>query len=176
MRKTVLFLAISVDGCLADRNGGVDWLTGQDPEAESQDTFDRFRKGIDTVVMGWNTYHQVVTELSPEVWPYQGLTTYVVTHRELGSTEELRFTAEDPAELVRRLRESPGRDIWICGGASLTGQLLAAGMVDRLHLSVIPILLGEGIRLFPSGIPETPLRLLELRSNNGIAELVYERR
>ncbi len=176
MRKTILFLAVSVDGYLADRRGGVDWLTGQDPGAETQDTFARFREGIDTVVMGWKTYHQVVTELSPGVWPYQGLTTYVVTHRALASTQELRFTSEDPVELVRRLREGPGRDLWVCGGANLAGQLLAAGMVDRLQLSVIPTLLGDGIRLFPGGLEETRLRLLELHSDNGIVELVYERR
>ena len=176
MRETVLYLAVSVDGFLADREGGVGWLTGQDPAAETEDSYARFQVGIDTVLMGWNTYHQVITELSPGEWPYEGLTTYVFTHRTLQDREEIHFTREDPAGLVRRLRGRPGRDLWICGGASLAGQLLAAGEVDRLHLSLIPTLLGAGIRLFPGGLEEMPLRLLELRSSNGIVELVYARR
>lgn len=66
MRKVILYIAMSLDGYIADENGGVSWLSGQDPAGESEGTYPEFVRGIDTVVMGWETYHQVVTELSPE--------------------------------------------------------------------------------------------------------------
>ena len=65
MRKVVLFIAMSLDGYIADRNGGVYWLSGEDENAENDDTYLSFVKDVDTVIMGWNTYHQVVEELSP---------------------------------------------------------------------------------------------------------------
>lgn len=65
MRKVVLFIAMSLDGYIADSNGGVEWLNGQDNDNENIDTYSEFTKDIDIVLMGWNTYHQIVTELSP---------------------------------------------------------------------------------------------------------------
>ena len=56
MRKTILYIAMSLDGYIADKNGSVDWLTGQGTDEENVDTYSEFVKDIDTVVMGWNTY------------------------------------------------------------------------------------------------------------------------
>ena len=63
MRKIVLFIAMSLDGYIADTDGGVDWLAGQeDDAAESDDSYAEFVNSVDTVIMGWKTYHQIVTE------------------------------------------------------------------------------------------------------------------
>lgn len=110
MRKVVLFIAMSLDGYIADQKGGVDWLEGQDAGAETVDSYGTFIQGIDTVLMGWNTYHQVVTELSPDVWVYQGLATYVFTHRSCASSGEIVFTQEDPAVWRLRSREKAEAD------------------------------------------------------------------
>lgn len=176
MRTVILFIAMSLDGYLADRRGGVGWLRGQDPCAEDPDSYAPFSQRVDTVLMGWNTYHQIITELSPEHWVYDGMTSYVFTHRELPSTDAVRFTSQDPCALVRALREQPGRDIWACGGADLIGQLMAGDCIDRLEVSVIPVCLGGGIPLFRPTGRELPLRLLETRQDNGIVELIYQRR
>ena len=80
MRKVVLFIAMSLDGFIADRRGGVDWLSGQGSGA-SFDAYGAFIQNVDTVLMGWNTYHQIITELAPGEWPYTGLACYVFTHR-----------------------------------------------------------------------------------------------
>lgn len=74
MRNVVLFIAMSLDGFIAAPDGGVDWLTGQDSAAETADSYGAFVPTIDTVLMGWNTYHQVVTELSPGSGPTKGWT------------------------------------------------------------------------------------------------------
>lgn len=176
MRKVVLFIAVSLDGYIADRTGGVDWLTGQGDESENIDTYAEFVKGIDTILMGWNTYHQVVTELSPEEWIYSDFTTYVITHNKGNETEQIHFTDENPAELLKKLKQQDGKDIWICGGANLIRQLREAQLIDQYYLSVIPTLLGSGIRLFGEQEKEEKLALIQTRNYNGIVELVYEHR
>lgn len=103
MRKVTLYIAVSLDGYIADNRGKVDWLNGQDRETENIDTYSAFIQDIDTVVMGWKTYHQVATELSPDEWVYATLTSYIITHRACPSTETLKFVQEDPCEAVRRL-------------------------------------------------------------------------
>ena len=79
MKKICLFIAMSLDGYIADSKGSVEWLTGQGNDEDNIDSYSEFVKDKDTVVMGWNTYHQIVTELSPEDWVYDDFTTYVVT-------------------------------------------------------------------------------------------------
>ena len=176
MRKVTLFIAMSLDGYIADKDGGVDWLNGQEENGENMDTYSEFIKTIDTIIMGWNTYHQVITELSPEEWVYPEQISYVITHREIPSTERIRFTSESPCDLVKRLREEEGNGIWICGGASIVRQLMETDLIDTLHISVIPTLLGDGVRLFGPLEKEQKLRLVKTQSYNGITDLVYEKR
>ena len=175
MRNVVLFIAMSLDGYIAAPDGGVGWLAGQGEE-EPFDAYGAFIREVDTVLMGWNTYHQIAAELSPEVWPYAGLTSYVLTHRAQRSTGEIRFTAEDPCALVRRLQQEQGKDVWICGGAQLAQQLMAQDLIDEYYISVIPTLLGGGVRLFGPLEQERKLCLLETHSCDGITGLVYVRR
>ncbi len=176
MRKVTLFIAMSLDGYIADKDGGVDWLNGQEEDGENMDTYSEFIKTIDTIIMGWNTYHQVITELSPEEWVYPEQISYVITHREIPSTERIRFTSESPCDLVKRLREEEGNGIWICGGASIVRQLMETDLIDTLHISVIPTLLGDGVRLFGPLEKEQKLRLVKTQSYNRITDLVYEKR
>lgn len=176
MRKVTLFIAMSLDGYIADKDGGVDWLNGQEEDGENMDTYSEFIKTIDTIIMGWNTYHQVITELSPEEWVYPEQISFVITHREIPSTERIHFTSESPCDLVKRLREEEGNGIWICGGASIVRQLMETDLIDTLHISVIPTLLGDGVRLFGPLEKEQKLRLVKTQSYNGITDLVYEKR
>ncbi|MBC5742921.1 dihydrofolate reductase [Lachnospiraceae bacterium MD308] len=176
MRRVVLFIAMSLDGYIADSEGGVDWLKGQDENAENVDVYSDFVKDVDTVVMGWNTYHQIVTELSLSEWIYADLSSYVITHRDVVSAEKIVFSREDLCNLVKRLAKEKGKDIWICGGAEIIRQLMREDMIDIYYISVIPVILGKGIRLFGGLDREIHLRLRETQSYNGITDLVYERR
>lgn len=176
VRKIVLFIAMSLDGYIADSHGGVEWLNVQGNDDENIDTYSEFIKEIDTVLMGWNTYHQIVTELSPTEWVYKDLTTYVFTHNKSCSTEQICFTNENPIELLKVLRSQNGKDIWICGGANLIGQLIFENIVDRYYISIIPVLLGGGIRLFGEFPKQQDLCLVKTQSYNGIVELIYERK
>lgn len=175
MRKTTLFIAMSLDGLIADEHGGVDWLHGHGDEPDAFDPYPEFIEHIDTVLMGWNTYHQVTTELSPTEWPYENLRTYVFTHRAIPQKAGITFTDENPSELVRHLKSEPGGGIWICGGESIVSQLMQDDLIDCFHVSVIPMLLGNGIRLFGNAFKQMRLRLTGTISYDGIVDLIYER-
>lgn len=176
MRNVVLFIAMSLDGFVADSRGGVGWLHGQGNDSENIDVYSEFVRGVDTILMGWNTYHQVTTELSPREWIYADFTTYVITHHAERSTEHIRFTDDNPVYLLQRLKAAEGKNIWICGGANLAQQFIQADLIDQYYLSVIPTLLGSGIRLFGDTGREIPLKLLKTQTYNGITDLVYTRR
>lgn len=175
-RKIHLFIAMSLDGYIADSKGGVDWLKGQGNDSETIDTYSEFVKNIDTILMGQNTYHQIVTELSPTEWVYRDFKTYVITHTENLSTEKIHFTSISPVDLLKKLKAEKGKDIWICGGANIIQQLLYEDMIDQYYISIIPTLLGSGIRLFENGKRELKLKLLKTQTYNGITDLVYARR
>lgn len=176
MRKIILFIAMSLDGYIADRNGNVDWLNGQDEKEETMDVYSNFIKDVDTVIMGWNTYHQVVTELSPTEWVYDELTSYVITHRKLPSTNKIIFTEKAPCDVVDELKQKQGKNIWICGGANMIQQLVEKDFIDEYYISVIPTILGSGISLFGNTSKEMKLKLVHTQTYNGITDLVYIRR
>lgn len=176
MRRIVLFIAMSLDGYIADSNGGVGWLNGHGSNSENINVYSDFVKDIDTILMGWNTYYQVATELSPTEWIYSDFITYVITHNVRNSTEQIRFTDENPIDLLKRLKSENGKNIWICGGANLAQQLMRNDLIDQYYISVIPTVLGSGIRLFGNMEKEIKLKLLKTQTYNGITDLIYTRR
>lgn len=176
MGQSVLYLAVSLDGYLADQQGGVDWLSGDGSQPDAPGSYPAFLDTVDAIVMGWTTYHQLVTELSPDSWPYEGRPCYVVTHRQETDQKDIFFWNGELTTLVDQLREKYEGNVWICGGASVAGQLLREDRIDRLWLSIIPTVLGKGIRLFPQLSKERPLKLVSTEQWNGIVDLVYEKR
>lgn len=176
MRNIVLYIAMSLDGYIADEAGGGAWLEGDGSAPDAPGSWPAFYEGVGDILMGRATYQQVATELAPGAWPYQGKRVWVFTHRPAPPHPGVSFTGQAPAALAAGLKARPGGDIWVCGGASLAGQLAGAGLIDRYHISVIPALLGRGVPLFPPGGAPAALRLVSTRQYNGIVDLVYERR
>ena len=74
------------------------------------------------------------------------------------------------------MKKEPGKDIWICGGANIVQQLMNEDLIDCYYITVIPTLLGNGIRLFENGKHEIQLKLIDTQSYNGMVDLVYDRR
>lgn len=138
-------------------------------KVELEDTFTPFFSNVDTVIMGRNTYDQIVTELSPDQWPYEGATTYVLTHNSASDdTENIRFKNMDVCRLVEELKQkSGGKDIWICGGANVARQFIAENQIDIYYLALIPVILGSGIRLFGSSGRKIDLELTGTKEYNG---------
>ncbi len=176
MGIVTLYIAVSVDGFIAGPRGQVDWLLGDGSEPDAPGSYPGFWKSVDAVVMGGTTYRQIVTELSPDVWPYEGRPCYVATHRNEAPRNGVFFRDGDLPALVKQLKAERTGTIWICGGADVAGQLLKSGRIDRLWLSVIPSVLGGGVRLCPELPRELPLKLLKTEHANGIVDLLYELR
>lgn len=99
-----------------------------------------------------------------------------MTHHPQTSSGDIRFINENPIEMVKRLREENGKDIWICGGANLIQQLVQEDVIDCYYITVIPTILGSGIRLFEKADHEIKLRLKKVRSYNGMTDLIYTKR
>ncbi len=174
MKKIIAYIAMSLDGYIATSEDGVDWLGGDGSDPTNLGSYPAFIETIDTVILGHATYHQIVTVLSPTQWPYENMHSYVLTHRALENTQGITFTHEPLETLLPKLKEEAGKHIWICGGGSIIRQLHDLGLIDEYHLSVIPTILGKGIRLFGESNAPRPLKLKHTQSYNGIVDLVYE--
>lgn len=175
MKKVKLFIAMSLDGYIAYQNGDVGWLEGHGND-KVVDAYSEFIKDIDTIVMGWNTYYQIITELAPREWIYDDFKTYVLTHKETESSNKIEFVNHLPSELIKKLCKEDGKHIWICGGANIVQQLIKEDLIDCYYITIIPTILGSGIRLFDNIDHEIKLRLLKTQTYNGMTDLVYVRR
>jgi dihydrofolate reductase len=167
MRKIVYGVGISLDGYIARPDGAVDFLF-----MPKDFSMAPFLASIDTAVMGRKTYDVAASAMGEASMP-----TYVFT-RSLPSGERngLRFTKQSPAALVRQLRKSRGKDIWLMGGGELARDFLKADLVDELYLGVVPVTIGAGLPAFPGGFPQRDFALLENKSySKGLISLRYKR-
>jgi dihydrofolate reductase len=170
MRKVVLGVGISLDGYLARPDGAVDFLFM--PKDYSMGPF---FKTIDTALMGRKTYEVAMKMGGPP--PGSKMAMYVFS-RSLppGERQAMIFVDCSPAELVSRLRKQPGKDIWLMGGGELARDFLQADLVDELYIGVVPVLIGEGLPLFPAGFPQREFELLENKTySKGLIALKYKR-
>lgn len=144
-----VFVATSVDGFIARKNGDLDWLPGSDGEPASEDHgFVDFLASIDTLVMGRKTYEKVMTF---EDWPYRCKRVIVLSSRFPRNGEGLGEGAEgisaSPVELARQLAASSAARVYVDGGETIQG-FLNAGLITDMTITRIPVLLGEGVPLF----------------------------
>jgi dihydrofolate reductase len=166
-------IAASLDGYVADRNGGIDWLR---PFEDVDYGYDRFICEIEAVVIGRATYDQI-----PSLgmgWPYPGKRGFVVTSRPLAqSYQGVQAWALGVDGLISHLREQSRGDVWVVGGAKLQWAFIEAGALERLDLFLIPVLLGDGVPLFPKGISPSKPRSIVRRNAailpKGMAHLTY---
>lgn len=168
MRKVILYIAQSLDGKIADSTGSISWLGGESPDYTGDYGYSKLIKDIDTVLLGYRTYHQIVSELSPGSWPYPEQNCFVFTHHPLPDEPSIHFLSESPEVFVRRLAEQPGKNIWVCGGAKLISSLVCSDCIDEYWIATMPILLGKGIPLFSYLPSSLSLHLEEVTSENGV--------
>lgn len=171
MGQIAYYVAISLDGYIADADGGVGWL----PEDDGEDYgYADFYDGVGALVMGRRTYDQV---LGFGQWPYAGKSTYVFTsHPPDDNPFGVEFFAGSAAEFVQSVAPNHSGAVWLVGGANLAEQFRREGLIDRFLVFVIPVALGKGIPLFDGdgGVDATQLRLESVQSyNNGVVGLEY---
>ena len=170
MRLVRYSVAMSLDGYIAGLNGEFDWIL-MDPDMDMSGFAERF----DTYLIGRKSFEQM--QRMEDAPPSPSDVREIVFSRTLGPADHPKITLETEAvPVVKELREQPGKDIWLFGGGELFRSLLAAGLVDRVEVAIIPILLGDGIRLLPSPADHATLKLLSHKpyEKSGIMALEYE--
>ncbi|SFK69060.1 Dihydrofolate reductase [Marinilactibacillus piezotolerans] len=175
-RKVVLFIAMSLDGYIARKNGAIDWLDTSIDHPVEDFSYENFYSTIDTVIMGRTTYDQVINELSPDLYPYKDIQSYVLTSRPAQPKKHVKFITEDISELILRLKREAGKDIWIVGGHSIIKPLLQLNMINEFKITIIPTLLGNGIPLFDSFQNEIKLQQVNSYVRNQLTYLHFVRK
>lgn len=175
-RKVVLYIAMSLDGYIAKVDGSVSWLKGIEGKKEGDPKFSTFYDSVDTVLMGRKTYEQIIHELSPNRWVYEGKNALVVTRGKYEDTNEVRFLGEDYGEVIKDMRKQEGPDIWLIGGADLILSAHKEHLIDRYIITIVPTLIGKGIPLFKSRNQEQLLRPLGVEEFDGMVQITYEKR
>jgi dihydrofolate reductase len=172
-RRLVMSLAMSLDGYIADEDGGYGWIKGDGSHAlDTPNKWDyaEFLRGIDAVVMGRACYDQGMSE------DFRDKTVFVATHRPPPDEGNVRFIGGDVCATIREELKKPGKDIFLFGGGKLADSFLKEDMVDEYILGIVPVILGKGRPLFYGGGAPIPLRLTECMLEEGIAILRYVRR
>ena len=173
MRKVILNLAVSLDGYIAREDGRVDWLDNLDTDGNDLG-FVTFLDQCDTILSGRIAY-EVTMKLGNGVWPFANKKTFVFTEGIYANTNNIEFTYNNPKKVVNRLKNVPGKDIWLFGGSGLISSMRELDLVDEYIITTIPVMLGKGIKLFQSIDKETTLELISIEKCNSIIQTHYKR-
>jgi dihydrofolate reductase len=178
-RRIILDLAVTLDGYIEGKNGEVDWCI-----MDSEMGFMDFLNQIDTIFYGrksydlWGQYtlEDDATDTEKEMWEVvHSKEKYVFSRTQKGTGNNTTFINDNIVEEVTKLKNKPGKDIWLYGGASLITSFINLGLVDEFRLSVHPVVLGEGKPLFIDIKQRLNLQLVNTnRYSSGVVQLIYQ--
>lgn len=171
-RKVIVHIATSADGYIAGPGGELEWLTSR-PKPKGFYGIGAFMKTIDTMLFGRKTYDAAMRMGGRFDTTGRSL---VFSHhpRPADAPAAVEFVSEPVGSFVNRLREQPGKDIWLMGGGELIASFLDANAIDEIIVSVTPVLIGDGIPLIARRHRHTLLDLQAVeRFEDGVAQLHY---
>jgi dihydrofolate reductase len=172
-RKVVLYISMSLDGYIATKDNSLEFLSMVEQEGEDYG-YNDFVKSVDAVIIGRKTYEKVIS-MGYE-YPHTDKDVYILTRTAKPSIGNFKFYSKDLSQLVNVLKSQPGKNIYCDGGAEIANELIKNNLVDEFIISVIPILLGDGIKLFKDGRPELKLELVSIKQfDKGLTQLHYKR-
>jgi dihydrofolate reductase len=172
-RSVILYIAVSVDGYIAAADDDLSFLSVVSHEGEDYGYAD-FINTVDTVVMGRKTYSWVKSNVSD--FPHSDKEVYIITRTPGPSVGNTKFYTGNPGQLILNLKKVDGKNIFIDGGAEIVNQLLYDGLIDEFVISVIPVLLGNGIRLFKDTYPTQNLKLVSSKQfETGLVQSHYRK-
>jgi dihydrofolate reductase len=189
---TVYYCASSLDGYIADADDSLDWLLGYqgsfedeaaepDPMSEGG-AYERFYEGVRALVMGSATYEWIVDHLDVAgggEWPYLGKPCWVLSSRELrlpeGEGVDVRVVDMSIGELYSEMEAAAGDGVlWVVGGGGIASQFADTGRLDEVHVTMLPVALGAGKRLFERRLSSGSMQLTGTRTfRSGMVELRY---
>ncbi|EKB58247.1 dihydrofolate reductase family protein [Bergeyella zoohelcum] len=172
-RKVILYIASSLDGYIAKPNDDLSFLSIVQQDGEDYGYAD-FVKSVDTVILGRKTYDWVMTQV-PE-FPHADKNSFIITRTSRPSVGKTSFYTNNLKDLILRLKSEQGKNIFIDGGAEIVNELLKENLIDEFIISIIPILVGSGTKLFKDGRPEQKLELISTKQfDKGLTQLHYKR-
>ena len=173
-RKIIVYIATSADGYIARPDGGVEWLNRPRPKGNYR--MGTFYRSIDTILWGRKTYDVGLEMAGENLGTGPGIKNYVFSRRPPKSpAKSVEFVREPIRDFAKRLRATPGRNIWMMGGGGLIASFLDTGEIDEFVIHVIPIFIGEGIPLIAPRHRAVPLKLRSLRRYpDGVVRQHYE--
>lgn len=174
MSKIRLYIATTLDGYIARENGNLDWLMSFPNPNKIDYGYQAFYNEISTVIMGRSTYEEI---LGFDVeWPYSDCKTYVISSRSdfSTSTENTEVLSDLSIENLQKIKNAASKDVWLVGGGKVISEFLNLGVVDEMLLTLIPVILGKGISLFPNQPKETNFTLQSAQTfETGVVNLTY---
>ena len=167
MTKVQVYVATSLDGYIARKDGSIDWL----PQP-SDSSYGTFYTSVDTVIMGKTTYDQVLTFGD---YPYKDKKSFVFTRTQDSNNDDKNVEfLSDVEKFVKDCFPGAGKNIWLVGGAKIIESFLNQGAIDEIILTIIPIILGDGISLFQNSTNEKKLELVKTEKYDQIVDLHYK--
>jgi dihydrofolate reductase len=178
------YAATTLDGYIAESDDTLDWLLKYEGSYEGADSdegqagYEQFYEGIGALVSGSTTYEWVLEHGS--AWPYAGKPCWILSSREPpkpeGEDVDVRIVSGEIPDLIDEMLASAGeRDLWIVGGGNVASQFADHGLLDRVEVTVVPVVLGEGKPLFERRLAGGPMQLLGTRTHSsGMVSLDYE--
>jgi len=176
--KVTIHMVSSLDGIIAKQDNSVSWFETSDyyDKGVSEQNAEEFLKTIDCYVMGARTYEHALELSKSYGWVYGDVPTIVITHRNLPvERQNIEFYTGDLNKLVNKRLKPSYRNVWLVGGAMLVKDFIRLKLADELRLSVLPVILGDGILFFDNLGQEQILHLKDVTAyKTGMVELWYE--
>ena len=172
MRNLILYISMSLDGYIAKKGDDLSFLSLVQEEGEDYG-YHEFIKTIDTVILGRRTYDWVMQQV--DNFPHADKVSYVITKQERASLGNIHFYNQNLKDLVIKLKKQDSKKHIFCdGGAEIVNVLLRENLFDELIISVVPVLLGDGIPLFQNNRPENTLEMIHAKTfKSGLTQLRY---
>ena len=171
-RKVILYIAASLDGYIAKPGDDLSFLSVVEQEGEDYG-YAEFIKTIDTVIVGRRTYEKVISMGFD--FPHANRDSYIVTRTPRPDSGSVKFYTGSLKDLVLKLKSQKGKNIFVDGGAEIVNELLKDALIDEFIISILPVLTGDGIKLFKDGRPEQNLQLLTAKQfDTGLTQLHYK--
>ena len=171
-------MVASLDGMIAKKDNSVSWFETSDyyEKGVAEENTEEFQKTIDCYVMGARTYEHALELSRSYGWIYGDTPVIVLTHRNLPiDRQDIEFYSGDLDKLVNERLKPNYQNVWVVGGAVLTKDFIRLRLADEIRVSVLPIILGDGVLFFDHVGQEQALHLKDVTAyKSGMVELCYE--
>jgi dihydrofolate reductase len=171
--KLILYISMSLDGFIATKEDDLSWLSVVEKAGEDYG-YAKFLQTVDAYIVGRKTYDTVLQLTGGTFPPAENLECYVITRQARQSEKGITFYNGDIEKLVSKLKDEEGKNIYCDGGGEIVKLLMDRDLIDEYRISVIPVIIGDGKRLFIGETPMIDLQALPaIQYESGLIQLHY---